>query len=134
MVIPALATVAGHALCGAAVNTTCDECFEHLNQTVLKQDDDQDVVVSDTVATPPDGTLHANNKPRPTELIPQRRDSLTLIARPIATGDQTEGGDKTEVEEDNQHLKTTVHHQKDGENSVYEVRTCSLYNGLYFST
>lgn len=132
MVFPALASVTGHALCGVAASTTCEECKNCFNNISESQ---QQATQSQT-SSPSNGmdntnpqenensnrTLKTENKPKQqTTLLAQRQQSVTLFARPIVTQDlTTEAENKADIE-DRKAQKTTIVHQKDGEDSVFEV-------------
>ncbi len=131
MVFPALASVTGHALCGVSASTTCEECkncFNNITESQHQATQSQSSSPSNGMDTKPqenedsNRTLKTENKPQQqTTLLTQRQQSVTLFARPIITQDlTTEAETKAEIE-DRRAQKTTIVHQKDGEDSVFEV-------------
>ena len=132
MVVPAtLAQVAGHALCGVAVSTTCEECQNCFNNIEEPNDNQNQLTTPNNngaTKTEEDSsrTLKAENiKPRPSALLASiRQDSRTLFAKPNLTEDPSTVSEEPDNDDTGGNkCKTTIHHQKDGELSVIEVKT-----------
>jgi len=135
MVLPAaVAGVAGHALCGVVAQTTCDECqncFDFDSNATSNQTQPQHQDTSSKNPIPIDDstrTFQQANKPaiptKPkTSLGANRQESVALFAHPIVTRVETnEDASENDVEQNSpQKLKTSIHHQKDGDDSVVEV-------------
>ncbi len=117
------ARVAGQALCGAAINSTCEAgCDECLNILGTVQEEDKNT----SPGRRPGATIDESNKAmesssklKPTTGL-LRQDSATLFAKPTNLEPTETSEDNDHVEEENK-IKTTIHHHKDGEESVFEV-------------
>ena len=134
MVLPALAHIAGHALCGVAVNTTCDECMDCFDFNISNGSQEKDQNEDGHSHSDHEGsnrTLLASNKPKPTGALNQRQDSVTLFAKKITTTLDPETVDEPEeeadIEADRMNRKTIVRPQRDGDDSVIEVRAFDKY-------
>jgi hypothetical protein len=161
MSFSALASVTGHALCGVAVGTTCEECQnsfynmsegqqiqeananttsanivshnEHADEQ--KEDSKRTIQIDDkatsksvfkkqesvTLFARPNADIQTDNKPTPTSLL-KKEESITLFARPIADDDPINVPDEERIDINKKDLKTKIQYQKDGEESVFEVR------------
>ena len=132
MPVPVIASVAGRAagqlLCEVGTNMAFEECNEYCHgRGQEKEDEEQGSPKKNNTEDPNEDsnrTLQASNKARPVDLVPQRQESTTMFAR-SKTKEQTEVDDATFKEDEisvNKNMKrTTVHHAKDGEDSVFEV-------------
>lgn len=132
MPVPVIASVAGRAagqlLCEVGTNVAFEECNEYCQgRGQEKEDEEQGSPKKSNTEDPNEDsnrTLQVSNKARPVGLMPQRQESTTLFAKSIAYR-QTEVDDATFKEDENSvnetMKKTTVHHAKDGEDSVFEV-------------